>query len=326
MDAIVEEPEPECEFDGPWKEAIEWFFEPFLEFFFPQVYANIDVERGHEFLDKELERIAPDAAAGRGTVDKLAKVWMRDGQEQWLLIHVEVQSQEQSAFAERMYTYNHRLCDKYGTMPVSLAILGDDRPNWRPSEFVAGRWGCEVRFTFPTAKLLEYSSRERELATDPNPFAAVTLAHLKTLETRGDPSARQQWKLTLVRSLYDRGLDKRRVRLLFNTIDWMMTLAPPRENVFMNELHEAEKKQAEPFLYPYERVLLAQATLKGRNEAVYENIESILDVKFGEAGVALMPRVLLIKDSAALTSLHRFLVTAPDLDTVSKRLPTTIVT
>ena len=94
----------------------------------------------------------------------------------------------------------------------------------------------------------------------------------------------------------------------------------------MNELHEAEKKQAEPFLYPYERVLLAQATLKGRNEAVYENIESILDVKFGEAGVALMPRVLLIKDSAALTSLHRFLVTAPDLDTVSKRLPTTIVT
>ena len=23
MDAIVEEPEPECEFDGPWKEAIE---------------------------------------------------------------------------------------------------------------------------------------------------------------------------------------------------------------------------------------------------------------------------------------------------------------
>ena len=55
MDAIVEEPEPECEFDGPWKEAIEWFFEPFLEFFFPQVYANIDVERGHEFLDKELE-------------------------------------------------------------------------------------------------------------------------------------------------------------------------------------------------------------------------------------------------------------------------------
>ncbi len=321
MDAIVEEPEPECEFDGPWKEAIEWFFEPFLEFFFPQVYANIDVERGHEFLDKELERIAPDSATGRGTVDKLAKVWMRDGQEQWLLIHVEVQSQEQSAFAERMYTYNHRLCDKYGTMPVSLAILGDDRPNWRPSEFVAGRWGCEVRFTFPTAKLLEYVTRERELTTDSNPFSAVTLAHLKTLETRGDPSARVQWKLALVRSLYNRGLDKRRVRLLFNTIDWIMKLAPQRETVFMNEVHEAEKKQAEPFLYPYQVALQTLERIQERNQNAYENIESILDVKFGEAGVALMPRVLQITDSAALKSLLRFLVMVPDLDAVIERLP-----
>ncbi len=321
MDAIVEEPEPECEFDGPWKEAIEWFFEPFLDFFFPQVYANIDVERGHEFLDKELERIAPDSATGRGTVDKLAKVWMRDGQEQWLLIHVEVQSQEQSAFAERMYTYNHRLCDKYGTMPVSLGILGDDRLNWRPSEFVAGRWGCEVRFTFPTAKLLEYAARERELTTDSNPFAAVTLAHLKTLETRGDPSARVQWKLALVRSLYDRGLDKRRVRLLFKTIDWIMTLSPPRETIFMNEIYEAEKKQPEPFLYPYQIALQTLERIQERNQNAYENIESILDVKFGEAGVALMPRVLQITDSAALKSLLRFLVMVPDLDAVIERLP-----
>ena len=84
----------------------------------------------------------------------------------------------------------------------------------------------------------------------------------------------------------------------------------------MNELHEAEKKQAEPFLYPYERVLLAQA--------FHENIESILDVKFGQAGVALMPRVLQIYDSAALKSLLRFLVTAPDLDAVSERLPAII--
>ena len=323
MDAIVEEPEPECEFDGPWKEAIEWFFEPFLEFFFPEVYENIDVERGHEFLDKELERIAPDSAMGRGTVDKLAKVWMRDGQEQWLLIHVEVQSQEQSAFAERMYTYNHRLCDKYGTMPVSLAILGDDRPNWRPSEFVAGRWGCEVRFTFPTAKLLEYASREQELTTDRNPFAAVTLSHLKTLETRGDPSARLQWKLALVRSLYDRGLDKRRVRLLFHLIDCIMTLSPPREVDFLQEVRKTEEKQAVPIISPAEKIWLENGIRKGRNEQAYENIESILDVKFGEDGVALMPRVVQIQDPAALKSLLRFLITAPDLDAVRERLPAT---
>ena len=92
----------------------------------------------------------------------------------------------------------------------------------------------------------------------------------------------------------------------------------------MHEIYEAEKKQAEPFLYPYERVLLAQATLKGRNENAYEYIESILDVKFGEAGLALMPRVLRIYDLAALKSLHRFLITAPDLDAVIERLTPTV--
>jgi hypothetical protein len=81
----------------------------------------------------------------------------------------------------------------------------------------------------------------------------------------------------------------------------------------MNEVHEAETKQAEPFLYPYQRVLVAQA--------VHEYIESILDDRFGEAGLALMPRVLRIYDLAALKSLHRFLITAPDLDAVIERLP-----
>ncbi len=62
-------------------------------------------------------------------------------------------------------------------MPVSLAILGDDRPNWRPSEFVAGRWGCEVRFTFPTAKLLKHDTPLRA----PRRLRTVTGCGIKVL-------------------------------------------------------------------------------------------------------------------------------------------------
>ena len=81
------------EFDTAWKEALEWFFEPFLEFFFPPVHGGIDWNRGYEFLDKELQQVVPEAATGRGTVDKLVKVWTPAGQEAWVLIHIEVQSQ-----------------------------------------------------------------------------------------------------------------------------------------------------------------------------------------------------------------------------------------
>ena len=84
------------------------------------------------------------AATGRGTVDKLVRVWTPEGEEAWVLIHVEEQSQHDPAFAERMYVYNHRLRDAHGRMPVSLAILGDESRSWRPDAYREGRWGCNV--------------------------------------------------------------------------------------------------------------------------------------------------------------------------------------
>jgi hypothetical protein len=212
------------EFDTAWKEALEWFFEPFLAFFFPVVHGGIDWNRGHEFMDKELQQVVPEAATGRGTVDKLVKVWTPAGQEAWVLVHVEVQSQHDPAFAERMYTYNHRLRDKYGRMPVSLAVLGDESNSWRPDAHREGRWGCEVRFTFPMVKLVDYRDRDAVLEADANPFAAVTLTHLKAQETKDDPVTQYDWKMRLVKGLFDRGFNKVQVVRLFRVIDWVIKL------------------------------------------------------------------------------------------------------
>ncbi len=68
----------------------------------------------------------------------------------------------------------------------------------------------------------------------------------------------------------------------------------------MNEVHEAEKKQAEPFLYPYQIALQTLERIQERNQNAYDYIESILDDRFGKAGVALMPRILLINTTAQL--------------------------
>ena len=90
------------EYDSPWKEALEVYFPAFLAFFFPQVYALIDWRRGFESLDKELQQIVREAEIGPRYADKLFKVWLEDGQEAWILIHVEVQSQQDPEFAKRM--------------------------------------------------------------------------------------------------------------------------------------------------------------------------------------------------------------------------------
>jgi len=78
-------------YDEGWKETIRSFFPQFLSFFFPSIAQHIDSSKGFEFLDKELGRISRKGLAGR-RVDTLVKAYLKDGKEQWLLIHV-VESQ-----------------------------------------------------------------------------------------------------------------------------------------------------------------------------------------------------------------------------------------
>lgn len=106
--------------------------EDFILFFFPQAHAEIEWSRGRELLDKELQKVVKDAEIGQRLVDKLVKIYRTGGEEAWVLIHVEVQSQEESDFAERMFTYNYRIFDRYKRSVASLAVLGDERTNWRP--------------------------------------------------------------------------------------------------------------------------------------------------------------------------------------------------
>ena len=82
------------DYDSPWKEALDLYFEPFMAFFFSKAYDDIDWSKGYESLDKELPEIVRDAETGRRFADKLVKVWLRSGEEAFLFIHVEIVRRE----------------------------------------------------------------------------------------------------------------------------------------------------------------------------------------------------------------------------------------
>ena len=67
--------ETQANYDSPWKEALEEYFEAFLAFFFPTAHREIDWGRGDEFLEQELLQIVGEAEIGKRFVDKLVKVW-----------------------------------------------------------------------------------------------------------------------------------------------------------------------------------------------------------------------------------------------------------
>lgn len=317
--------DPAADFDGPWKEALDLYFRSFMGLLFPAVSREIDWSRPVESLDKELAKIAPDAAAGVGVVDKLMRVWSRAARQETVFVHVEVQSQHDTSFPRRMYRYNARLEERYGSMPVSLAVLGEGSGAWRPGEHTAGRWGCEVRFTYPVAKLLDWQGKEAVLEAQPEPFSALVLAHLATKRTAGEPAERLAWKLRVVKRLYHRGMSGDDVFRLYRLVDMMMALPPAFRRQFDADMKAFERELAMPIITPSERQWLAEGRQEGRQEGeqamLYVGIEALLDVRFGADGLGLMPRVRSVTDTAALTDVLKALRTGPDLDAVRALLP-----
>ena len=107
------------------------------------------------------------------------KVWRRDGVEQMVLVHTEIQGNRDRDFAKRMYVYNYRLFDCYDRPVVSLAVLGDASSTWRPTGYRQSLWGCRVGIEFPVVKLRDYAARWDALEASDNPFAMVVMAHLQ---------------------------------------------------------------------------------------------------------------------------------------------------
>jgi predicted transposase YdaD len=309
---------PQTEFDSPWKDILELYFPDFIRFFLPVADAEIDWERPPEFLDKELQKVVRDAELGRRLADKLVKVWRKNGTETWVLIHIEVQSQEESEFTERMFVYHYRIYDKYRHQVVSLAILGDERKNWQPQEFGYQLWETKVQFNFKVVKLLDYATQWSELETSQNPFAIVVIAHLKAQETKDNRRERKKWKLALIRRLYEQNYSRLEVINLFQFIDWVMTLPEELEQEFWQEIRQLEEERSMPYITSVQRIGRQEGIQEGRQEGrqagLLKGIELGLKLKFGSPGLAVLPEISAIKDAGLLETILLGLETANTLD------------
>lgn len=295
------------DYDSPWKEVIELYFPRFLEFFFTQAYAEIDWTRPYEFLDTELQQLEPDAEIGRRLVDKVAKVWLLDGEEAWVLVHVEVQGQYDSQFAERMYTYNYRLFDRHKKRVISLAVLGDEQANWRPSSYNYQLGGCRVSLEFPVAKLLDYEQAWEMVEQTTNPFGVIVMAHLKTKATQRNPQNRLQWKLSLVRRLYERGYSREDIRELFRFIDWIMVLPKELALSFKTEVRSYEEGNRMRYVTSIERL----AKEEGIVENARESVIAILETRFGEVPSSLVEVINIIEEPSVLKTLLKSAIAIP---------------
>jgi hypothetical protein len=111
-----------------------------------------------------------------------------------------------------------------------------------------------------------------ELEQDPNPFAVVVMAHLKAREVR-DGAERKQWKLRLMRGLYERGCARDEILVLFRFIDWLLVLPAALEQEFWHELHQLEEERRMPYVTSVERLGMQKGFEQGLQQGVQHGLQ-----------------------------------------------------
>jgi len=274
-------------YDEAWKEALNEYLPCFLSFFYPQVYSLIDWSKPPESQEQELLRISGCKRQGKGITDKIFKVWFLDNPTQYFYLHIEIQSQYRANLKRRMYIYNYRIQDLNGKKVISLVVLGDNRPSWRPDSYKSGILGDENILIFHPVKLLDYLLRWDELESSDEIFAIIIMAHLKTLATTRNLAERAKWKWAIVQKIYEKGWTNRDIIKIFDIIDTIMSLSKRLQAEFIAKVKRLEQERIMPLISPTIELVREESELKGKRELVIE----LLNYRFVTIPLSLTEQV-----------------------------------
>jgi hypothetical protein len=311
------------DYDEPWKEVCDTCFQKVLELSCPSLVTDIDWTHPIQFLDTELQAVAPAAKVRRQHVDHLAQVlWKPSGGP--VLIHTEVQSQVEPRLPRRLFDYSTTLEKIHGMDVISLALLADPNPGFHPKRYLRERAGCQHEFQFLTCKFLDF---DRDfLEASPNPVAKVVLAHRLAQETATDPRARLEAKMRWIEKVLSQGFPEPEKRILLRALDWMNPL--PRELAI--EFHRFVQQHPTHKIMPYltsfeefawEKALaqglsqgLSNGITKGQLLTLRESIRDLLEERFGIAPGEILDHLEEQSDPALLRTWHRRAATIETLD------------
>lgn len=205
-------PKPSRQNDELLKGIFEENFPDFLRFLYPDAESLFDLSRDILFMDKELLAIVPnrDRKKGKRVADLLAKVYLKDGSEKWILVHTEIEASSQEDFAFRIFQYHYRLLDRYGIPVETIAVFTGDRRQQRPTEYRHQCIDTLIHFRFRNYHIFDHG--EEELLAMGNVFALIVLSCQKALlEGRVPDTELGEDRLTIAKALLRHDYDHDRI-------------------------------------------------------------------------------------------------------------------
>jgi hypothetical protein len=311
-----------------------------MEFFFPEIHALIDWSRRFKFLAQELAQISAGIEGELNTqtrvyrrgkqtplrVDLLVEVYFKDGRKGRILLHLEIQNERDPFFDERLFIYHYRIFDKTRDPVITLALLTDFDPEWRPGKYVRELAGCRVEFDFPIRKLTDYN--EQELAASRNPFAFIARAHLAARQTGDDMNRRYDLRMVLQDALEASGLNEPEVLWVSRFIEEVLRLPEDLHRKLFFE-RQTRKEKAMEFTTYAERVGerrgikkgLLKGEMKGQLKTQRANVLRLLEVRFKKVPKRIVTAVTALTDFTLLSELFDAAARCGSLKEFEAQLP-----
>jgi predicted transposase/invertase (TIGR01784 family) len=198
-------PIPRRDDDGAWKFLIGKFFYDMLRRCLPLLYENADIGKLPVFLDKELNEIRGRVKGKKRTVDLLVSVPMKNGTDEWVWLHLEIQGRGGGDLSSRMFQYMALIHARYGKPLVALAIITSKRSKTEPEFYKSSLFGTEVTYTYNRLVVEDFDPVILEESD--NPFDLALLASQKAMLSERDEAVKFAYLKELIRLLGDRGWD-----------------------------------------------------------------------------------------------------------------------
>jgi hypothetical protein len=184
------------------KSAFEEAFPDLLRFFFDDADNIFNMRRGFEFMDKELGELFPELEKQGGSrfVDMLVKTFLSSGEEEWILIHIEIEAVAGKNFSKRMFQYYYRILDRFDVEIVALAVFTGLKNQNQDTFYQKNFLGTRITYEYNAYGIQQHS--EKELLAMNNPFAFIVLAAQKALLMGKIPEEELgEQRLTIARAL-----------------------------------------------------------------------------------------------------------------------------
>jgi predicted transposase YdaD len=259
--------------DGLWKDLVKRFFYPLLKRALPELYEAADRSKEPEFLDKEFTDILntadPKIHSSPYFADYVAKVPLKNGEVEFIILHVELQGKGGGNLAVRMYHYKSLIFAHYQKEPVALAIITDKRPEAEEAYYSHSHFGTESVYRYNILMLAKLD--DDELIKSDNPidlaFYAAKCALLAKEELQ-----KYNYLRTLTGLLAERGwsMDDKRDLLLF--LERFMNL---KDNQLKDQIREYQCQLDKEGKVMYISIAEEYYTAKGRQEGIEKGKEEM---------------------------------------------------